>query len=256
VACRAVSRRAAGPVAVARPVRWPSRVRPPVGGKVVHARPQLSRDPLGGPEDADPTRHPFAVRRNNCVRRVREGSGRRPRPDQVSESPGACSLPGSHRSGSCSESDSTVGHRHGSWSLRRWPRLWSRLRSRAGCLHSNLPTSSHRSTGQPSSGASDRLVREVLGNFPAKPSRLRRSAAQSRGLLPRQRSHGYCPSVGHLLTGFHPSRNASTGQPNKRLQLTAAVGGVQGGQPSGGRPGVRLAPALRSVVRWCTRGRS
>jgi len=42
----------------------------------------------------------------------------------------------------------------------------------------------------------------------------------------------------------------------KRLQLTAAVGGVPRGQPSGGRSGGRLASALRSVVRWCTRGRS
>lgn len=32
--------------------------------------------------------------------------------------------------------------------------------------------------------------------------------------------------------------------PNKRLQLTAAVGGVRGGQPSGGRP-----PVGATVVR-------
>jgi len=44
--------------------------------------------------------------------------------------------------------------------------------------------------------------------------------------------------------------------PNKRLQLTAAGGGVPGGQPSGGRFGARLASARRSVVRWCARGRS
>jgi len=42
----------------------------------------------------------------------------------------------------------------------------------------------------------------------------------------------------------------------KRLQLTAAVGGVRSGQPSGGRSPGRRAPALRLVVRWCARGRS
>ena len=42
----------------------------------------------------------------------------------------------------------------------------------------------------------------------------------------------------------------------KRLQLTAAGGGVPGGQPSGGRSGVRLASALRLVVMWYPRGRS
>jgi hypothetical protein len=42
----------------------------------------------------------------------------------------------------------------------------------------------------------------------------------------------------------------------KRLQLTAAVGGVPSGQPTGGRSGVRLASARRSVVWWFARGRS
>jgi len=49
-------------------------------------------------------------------------------------------------------------------------------------------------------------------------------------------------------------RGAARWPHNKRLQLTAAGGGVPSGQPSGGRSGGRLAPALRSVVRWCTRG--
>ena len=42
----------------------------------------------------------------------------------------------------------------------------------------------------------------------------------------------------------------------KRLQLTAAVGGVRSGQPSGGRSGGGRASALRSVLGWFTRGRS
>jgi len=41
----------------------------------------------------------------------------------------------------------------------------------------------------------------------------------------------------------------------KRLQLTAAGGGVPGGQPSGGRSGVCRASALRLVLGWCARGR-
>lgn len=41
---------------------------------------------------------------------------------------------------------------------------------------------------------------------------------------------------------------------NKRLQLTAAGGGVPGGQPSGGWSGVSRAAALRLVVRWFARG--
>ena len=39
-------------------------------------------------------------------------------------------------------------------------------------------------------------------------------------------------------------------QPNKRLQLTAAVGGVPSGQPLGGRSGGRPTSALRSVLGW------
>jgi hypothetical protein len=45
-------------------------------------------------------------------------------------------------------------------------------------------------------------------------------------------------------------------RPNKRLQLTAAVGGVRRGWPSGGRSPGRRASALRSVLGWFTRGRS
>jgi hypothetical protein len=42
----------------------------------------------------------------------------------------------------------------------------------------------------------------------------------------------------------------------KRLRLTAAGGGVQRGQPSRGWSVGWRASALRSVLRWCTRGRS
>jgi len=42
----------------------------------------------------------------------------------------------------------------------------------------------------------------------------------------------------------------------KRLQLTAAVGGVPGRRPAAAGFGVRRASGVRSVLRWCTRGRS
>ena len=68
------------------------------------------------------------------------------------------------------------------------------------------------------------------------------------------------PEVGRCFLGIplelHRLNLGALALLNKRLQLTAAGGGVRGGRPSGGRSGVRLASARRSVVRWGTRGRS
>jgi hypothetical protein len=44
--------------------------------------------------------------------------------------------------------------------------------------------------------------------------------------------------------------------PNKRLQLTAAVGGVRRPWPAAVGPGVGRANGVRSVLGWFTRGRS
>jgi len=45
-------------------------------------------------------------------------------------------------------------------------------------------------------------------------------------------------------------------RPNKRLQLTAAVGGVQRPWPAAAGSGARRASGVRSVLQWFTRGRS
>jgi hypothetical protein len=42
----------------------------------------------------------------------------------------------------------------------------------------------------------------------------------------------------------------------KALQLTAAVGGARRPWPAAGGSGGRTAAGVRSVVRWCARGRS
>jgi hypothetical protein len=79
------------------------------------------------------------------------------------------------------------------------------------------------------------------------------------GVEPRPRAGRSSARVSSFVAACPSTKRRSRvrggmSRPNKRLQLTAAGGGVPGGQPSGGRSGGRLAAALRSVVRWCTRG--